>query len=156
MTTTFAVEAESRAGETNDMVYCLAARILNAFSNESADEYQSLLPSVSELRALMDQNKSLYGDFLSEVQAELARSFVLEALAKVKETFKCIVAVGKQKGIDWRSVRLVEAEIVRSTINDAVGVLVLAFISGGKQHTLFVNRVLIGHEIRATPFVRLS
>ena len=62
----------------------LAEQIIAALKNGSPEDYAALFPTIAEFHALMDNNSSVYGEYLTAAKEEFAARYENEILPKVE------------------------------------------------------------------------
>src|SRR5687768_11574406 len=85
----------------------MAEYIVAALQNSSSEDYVKLFPSLIEFQDVMKANSELYGKYLSDAQGEFAANYRANLLPAVKRSFDGLIKEGEEKGIEWKSVRLI-------------------------------------------------
>ena len=119
-------------------------QVITALQHASVHEYSALFPSMADFHALMTKNAELYGKNLSEAAREFEKEYDLELYPAFEESFERILLEGKQKGIDWRTVRLVSVEAPEEIVGDFASVpMTITFTAQGKDYRLNIEKVLV-------------
>ena len=85
----------------------MAERVVTALQQSSSKEYAALFPSLSDFKEIMKESSEIYGSNLNEAQREFSNNYESKLIPAVKNSFEELIKEGKEKGIDWSSVRYV-------------------------------------------------
>lgn len=104
-----------------------------------------LVPTIDELKHLMDINASVYGAFHKEAKEEFASQYERAVLPKLKSDFASLINEGRKRGIVWNELEIIGYEHVSS--GNSTTSIVITLESGKKVHRLLVEDALIikGH-----------
>ncbi|MEJ1240629.1 hypothetical protein WBG78_20970 [Chryseolinea sp. T2] len=116
-------------------------KIFAAFQHSAFMEYNSMVPTLTDLYQVMEANASFYGANLSEAKAELSKQYAND-VKKIETSFLSAIEQGKLNHISWAKAKFVSAE--RSHGN-----LVIEFTVDGTSHKVQVAVAEIEGELRA-------
>ncbi|MBL0744120.1 hypothetical protein [Chryseolinea lacunae] len=135
----------------------MAERVVAALRQSSAQQYADLFPALSDFHAVMEESADVYGNSLQEAQSEFGRTYQATLVPSVKASFESLIARGKEKGIDWRSVRYVGIELAETAGNRFGAVPVtIVFASDGKEFRLRMdNAMVFNGQWKVSQFIRL-
>jgi hypothetical protein len=135
----------------------MGTRLVEALRNASSEQYVSLFPTVSEFDETMTEKSRLYGENLAEAKEEFARDYISNLIPQVKESFEAVLAQGREKGIDWRTIRYVGIEIEAEPaqrFGTAPATIVVA--SGPKEYRIKLDRALmVNGQWKVSQFIKL-
>jgi hypothetical protein len=136
----------------------MAEHIIAALQHSSSEEYMKLFPSLIEFQDVMKANSELYGNYLNDAQREFATNYEANLLPAVKHSFDELVTVGKEKGIEWKSVRFIGVQLneePQQRFNSLP--MTITISSNGVEHQLKIEKALvINGEWRISQFVKLN
>lgn len=116
-------------------------KIFAAFQHSAFMEYNSMVPTLTELYQVMDANASFYGANLAEAKAELSKQYASD-VKKIETSFIDAIEQGKLNHISWTKAKFVSAE--RTNNN-----LIIEFTVDGKTHKVQVAVTEIEGELHA-------
>jgi hypothetical protein len=136
----------------------MAEYIVAALQNSSSEDYLELFPSLIEFQDVMKANSELYGKYLSDAQREFAANYKANLLPAVKRSFDGLIKEGEEKGIEWKSVRLIGVQLNEETQQRFNSLPVTITVSSkGVEHQLKIEKALvINGEWRISQFVALD
>jgi hypothetical protein len=79
----------------------MAQSVVAAFQHRSLEEYTALFPSVKAFLDIMDKNSSFYGGNLEEAKEEFESQYTREVLPALNQSFKSILAQGRECISKW-------------------------------------------------------
>jgi hypothetical protein len=121
----------------------LAEQIIEALRNSSPDDYAALFPTIAEFHAIMDNNSSVYGEYLTAAKEEFAARYENEILPKVKNSFVAILQEGTENGIDWSQINLERVDCNASEKELKPVPFSIVFSANGKEYQMTINRAFI-------------
>jgi hypothetical protein len=136
----------------------IAHQVVAAFRQSSAESFVALLPSLSEFHELMQENASIYGNYLAEAKSEFTGQYTGNITRSAKASFERVLREGRTKGINWNEIRYAglavnatpEAPLTNSSFT-------VFFSAQGKEYRLHIDRALVIHsKWRVSPFIRLG
>ncbi len=124
----------------------VAARVVEALRKSSADQYMTLIPTLSDFDRIMEENGTFYGNYLEDARAEFAGFYVSELLPSARESFESILSEGDEQGIAWSEVHYEGVEVSHAGKESmAASALTILFSSEGKQYRLQMDDALVIH-----------
>ncbi|HEY5744849.1 MAG TPA: hypothetical protein VIU12_02125 [Chryseolinea sp.] len=135
----------------------MAERVVSALRESSAERYTSLFPTLSDFHAVMEESAEIYGSSLQDAQFEFERAYKSNLVPAVKTSFESLLERGKEKGIDWKSIRYVGVELIENTSERFGAVPVtIVFASGGKEYRIKMDRAMVFNgQWKVSQFVKL-
>jgi hypothetical protein len=144
----------SNAEDFKSASHLMATSVVSALQKSSSFEYSELIPSITELHSLMNENSDLYGPYLQEAGREMSRDYAHKFLPDVESAFESVLEEGKRKGIDWSKIQLVNYEYVASE-NETPSDLTVVISSNGKQFKIQVAKAFfVNGQFRANQFIK--
>jgi len=132
----------------------MAIEVIAAFRHMSAKTYTTLFPTLAEFQTLMDENAFVYGDFLREAKEEFAMQYHQQLVPSVVSAFEEIIKQGKEKGLDWSTIRYQGIELDKNAEKHPV--LTIVFTANGTEHHLIIEKTLVFHDQwKVSQFIRL-
>ena len=132
------------------------SNVINALKKGSVEEYNSLLPSLSEFLQIMEINEKLYGGFLSEAKTEFTLLYQREVIPSAKVAFTAVVNEGIKRGIDWRNVEFVTVKTMAAPQHENPVRLDIVFREKGKEYTVRIeNAFFWSGELKVAQFIEL-
>lgn len=126
---------------TNPAAEEAGKKIFAAFQHTAFMEYNSLVPTLTELYQVMDANASFYGSHLEDAKAELSKQYAND-VKRIETSFVSAIEQGKLKHISWAKAKFVSAE--RTNDN-----LIIEFTADGQSHKVQVAVAEIEGELHA-------
>ncbi|HTF17564.1 MAG TPA: hypothetical protein VK658_05795 [Chryseolinea sp.] len=120
-------------------------KIFAAFQHSAYREYNSLVPSLSELLQVMDAHASFYGAYLADAKVEMGKQYERDVKG-IEESFARALEQGKLNHIAWSKAKFVSAE--RENEN-----LIIEFTVDGASHKIQVAVAEIEGELHAGRFI---
>jgi hypothetical protein len=125
----------------------VARQLVTALNESSPDAYLALYPSVEEFRLLMNENASIYGSGLIEAQDDFEFQFRSKVIPGTAQSFNRLLKEGEVKGIVWREVRFVKAELVEQIVNESndrlrTSSLVVTISHQGTNYSILMEEAL--------------
>jgi hypothetical protein len=122
----------------------LGEKVITSLQQSSFEQYALLFPSLQEFQQVMNENSKFYGSHLSDAQADFSTGYESKLLPALKESFAKLVREGKEKGINWRSVKYIGTETNETTdANFGKVSITIVFISNGKAYRIALDNALI-------------
>lgn len=130
--------------------------VISALKKGSIEEYNALLPSLSDFLQIMDVNERLYGPSLSEAKTEFTFLYESEVIPSAEIAFKAVIAEGAKRGIDWRNI---DFTMVKTTATPEQGNPVqmdIMFRENGNEYTVRIENAFVWRgEMKVTQFIKL-
>ena len=131
--------------------------VISALKKNSPEEYNALLPALSEFHQIMDANNNLYGDFLTEAKKEFAIRYEREVIPSAKEAFKGVLIEGSKRGIDWTNIQFVRVKISPVTGQENPVEFDVVFSESGKEYTIRIENAFVWHgQWWVTQFINIQ
>jgi len=132
----------------------MAIEVIAALQQCSAKTYTTLFPTLAEFQTLMDENAAVYGDFLDDAKEEFAMQYNQQLVPAVASAFEEIIKQGKEKGLDWSTIRYQGIELEKNAEKHTV--LTIVFVANGTKHQLIIEKTLVLHDQwKVSQFIRL-
>ena len=138
----------STAPDTSEQ---LAHKTLQALKQTSAQSFSLLYPSIEDIHATMDANAALYGNNLKEAKEEIAKKHKDVIIPAAKDSFRLILAQGRDKQINWKEVYGLRTDC--ETLPDSTCRITIVFGFHGKEHKLVHTAMWINDNLRLENFV---
>lgn len=133
----------------------LGREVLESFRNQSASDYARLFPTLEELHQLMRQNADVYHVFLGVAMEDFEKAYYAKVLPELVENFENLVLSGREKGVDWASVKFVSA--TENVSDKPNGAIAIDFASKGKKYRLLIEKVIaIDDQLKVTQFISIQ
>lgn len=129
----------------------LAHKTLQALKQTSAQSFSLLYPSLEDIHAAMDANAAFYGNNLEEAKEEIAKNHKEVIIPNAKDSFRLILAQGRDKQIKWKEVYGLRTD--SEILSDSTCRITIVFGFNGKEHKLVHNAVWINGNLRLEKFV---
>ena len=135
----------------------MAERVVSALRESSSERYAGLFPTVSDFHAVMEESAEIYGSSLQDAQSEFERTYNANLVPAVKASFESLLERGKEKGIDWKSIRYVGIELIENTSERFGAVPVtIVFASAGKEYRIKMDRAMVlNGQWKVSQFLKL-
>ena len=140
----------STAPDTSEQ---LAHKTLQAFKQTSAQSFSLLYPTVEDIHATMDANPAFYGNNLEAAKEEIAKKHKDVIIPAAKDSFRLILAQGRDKHINWKEVYGLRTDC--ETLHDSTCRITITFGVNGKEHRLVHTAMWINGNLRLENFVEL-
>ena len=126
----------------------VARQLVTALNQSSSDAYLSLYPSVEEFRMLMNENASIYGAGLAEAQDDFEFQLRSKVMPGTVESFNRLLKEGEVKGIVWREVTFVKAELAEQFVNEPndrlrTSSVIVTISHGGTNYSILMEEALV-------------
>jgi hypothetical protein len=131
----------------------LAHKTLEAFKRTSAQSFSVLYPSIEDIHSAMDANAAFYGNNLDEAKEEIAKNHKAVIIPAAKDSFRLILAQGRDKQIKWKEVYGLRTDC--ETLKDSTCRITIVFGYKGKEHKLVHTAMWINGNLRLEKFVEL-
>ncbi len=134
----------------------LGEKVITSLQQSSFDQYELLFPSLLEFQQVMNGNSKFYGSYLSDAQKDFSIRYENELIPALKESYAKLEGEGKEKGIDWSSVKYIGTETSETTdANFGKASITIVFISNGKAYRIVIDNALklngqwrVGQQVR--------
>ena len=123
-------------------------KIFTAFQHNAYMEYNSLVPTLSDLYQVMDAHAAFYGAYLAEAKTALSKQYEND-IKNIESSFATAIEQGKLNHISWSKAQFVSAE--RENEN-----LVIEFKEEGKLHKIQIAVTEIEGELHAGKIVAMN
>jgi len=123
-------------------------KIFTAFQHNAYMEYNSLVPTLSDLYQVMDAHAAFYGAYLAEAKTALSKQYEND-IKNIERSFATAIEQGKLNHISWSKAQFVSAE--RENEN-----LVIEFKEEGKLHKIQISVTEIEGELHAGKIVAMN
>ena len=123
-------------------------KIFTAFQHNAYMEYNSLVPTLSDLYQVMDAHAAFYGANLAEAKTALSKQYEND-IKNIESSFATAIEQGKLNHISWSKAQFVSAE--RENEN-----LVIEFKEEGKLHKIQIAVTEIEGELHAGKIVAMN
>jgi len=122
----------------------LGRKVLAALQHTSASAYVALFPALPEFHKIMNDNASLYGNFLPEARDEFTNSYFGHVLPEIEKSFEHLINEGIEKGIDWNSIDYVRVEQSKAFVTTFdSGSVVIVFTAADLEYRILIENVLV-------------
>ena len=139
-TSTMVTEKKKSTSSSEQM----AERVVAALQQSSSKDYAALFPSLSDFKEIMKENSEIYGSNLTEAQREFSRNYESKLIPAVEHSFDALLKEGREKGIDWSSVRYVGIELEEQPQQSLSPVTLNIVISShGVEHRIHIEKTLV-------------
>lgn len=122
-------------------------KIFTAFQHRAFMEYNTLVPTLTQLLQVMDANASFYGPYLTEAKAEISKVYDADVKG-IENSFVVAIEQGNANHINWSKAEFVSAE--RENDN-----LIIEFTVDGKSHKMEIAITDINGDLRAGKIIAL-
>ncbi len=125
----------------------LAQHIVAALKKGSAEDYAKLLPTLAEFHDVMDNNSSVYGEYLTDAKEEFAARYENKIIPAAKKSFTSVLEEGARRGINWSQIKLEKVECVTSAKDLKPVPFTIVFSSNGKEYRIAIDKAFIMHDV---------
>lgn len=134
----------------------MAERVVAALQQSSSKDYAALFPSLSDFKQIMKESSEIYGANLNEAQREFSSDYESKLIPAVKHSFDALLKEGREKGIDWSSVRYVGIELgVQPQQRFSPVPVNIVISSQGIEHRIHIEKALvINGQWKVSQFVK--
>lgn len=136
----------------------LGEKVITSLQQSSFEEYELLFPSLLEFQQVMNGNSN----FMAAIYPMPKKTFLSDTKTNwfqlLKESYAKLEGEGKEKGIDWSSVKYIGTETSETTdANFGKASITIVFISNGKAYRIVLdNALIINGQWRVGQQVRLG
>ncbi|RAW00345.1 hypothetical protein [Pseudochryseolinea flava] len=147
----------SRNRDTKFAAEKTALQVIDAFKHESAAAYVALFPNLVDFHTIMGLNSTWYGSNLDAAKKDFADHFD-ELDRATFESFQDVIMNGKVAGIDWKSIKFVQASLdAEPTKSIDAAKLTIVFTAGERSYSLCIDRAMwIRGEFKVSQFIELK
>lgn len=131
--------------------------VVNALRRSAPEDFISLAPSLSEIHQLMEDRKSLYGQFLESAQTEFGETYVQEIIPSLRLTYYNLSEELVRRNFDLSKLAFVSA-VVGSTDQTAMDgyPLTITLTDGSQVASIhFDQTMMIAGKLKITQRARL-
>lgn len=133
------------------------SHVISALKHASVEEYNSMLPTLTEFYEIMDYNKGVYGTNLAEAKKEFANRYESKILPALTASFKAVIEEGYERGINWENIQLVRIKNQGPSAENTPVDLEITFTDGDKEYRIKIGNAFVWQGTwRVTQFIELS
>ena len=125
----------------------LAQQIVAALKKGSAEDYIKLLPTLAEFHGIMDNNASVYGEYLIEAKEEFAARYENKIIPSVKKSFISVLEEGDRRGINWSQIYLESVECTTDAKDLKPVPFTIVFSTNGREYRMTIDKAFIMHDV---------
>ena len=123
-------------------------KIFTAFQHSAYMEYNSMVPTLTDLYRVMDAHAAFYGAYLAEAKTALSKQYESD-IRNIERSFISAIEEGSLNHISWSKAMFISA--ARENEN-----LVIEFTVDGKTHKMQVAVTEIDGELHAGKVVAIN